>query len=146
MNREFASDIAPAIIRAASALAATGTSAYVDLMGADAVTVVVHHGAVTASAGANNVVLKLQHADSSPASAGSYSDVPDDSVRGSFTKLENGVSEGVDVVGYVGSKRYLRVVATLTGTASAAATGMVAYLGYLGQAPAGFTPATGAVS
>lgn len=146
MNRDtrttaaFASLLAPA-----AALTATTGTGYVDLQGADAVEVIVAHGAVTADAGANNFVITLQHADENPAATGSYATVPASDLNGSFELLQNGVAAGVQAVGYRGPRRYLRAVLTETGTAQVIAS-VSARLGLLGAQPETFVPATGAVS
>lgn len=146
MNRERVTHKTVASLRAPATLDATGSSAYVDTQGYDAAEVVVHHGDVTAAAGANNLALKLQHADATPGAAGSYEDVPAADLRGTFALLENGVTAGVQRVAYVGGKRYLRLVATETGTA-AAVVGVLAVLELSDREPANAkTAVTGSVT
>lgn len=117
MNREAVSDSILVGILEPEAQTATVTSSHADLQGADAAEVIVHYGDVTAAAGAHRFNLKLQHSDTT--TGGDFTDVPAGLLRGNFAVLENGVTTGVTVQGYVGSKRYLRLVATETGTAEA---------------------------
>lgn len=117
MNREAVTDARFVSILEPETQDATVTSTHADLQGADAAEVIVHYGDVTAAAGAHRFNLKLQHSDTT--TGGDFVDVPDGLLRGEFDVLENGVTEGVMAVGYVGNKRYLRLVATETGTAEA---------------------------
>lgn len=137
MNRERLTHKADALLLAPATVAATAGTDAVDLQGFDAVEVVVAHGDVTAAAGANNFVLSLSSAPDGSVitDLGAYSAVAAADVVGSFDTLENGVLAGVQRVGYIGTDRYLRVVITETGTASAE-IGIVALLELSDREPA----------
>lgn len=119
MNREKVTGTKYAQLLAAATVTATGASHYVDLQGFDAVDFIVAYGDVTASAGANNFVISLEEKDTAPATAAGYTAVAAADIRGTPVTLQNGVTAGVFAIGYVGTKRYVRVVITETGTASA---------------------------
>lgn len=148
MNRERVTHKAAATLLEPAAVSSTTASGYVDLQGFDAAEVVVNHGDVTAAAGDNSLDLTLQAAadGATPGTAGEYTTVPAADLVGAFTALENGVTAGVQRVAYIGTGRYLRAVATLTGTASAT-LGAVALLELSDREPANTkTPAAGSIS
>lgn len=97
----------------------TGRTNYVDLQGWDAVDFLVDYGDVTAAGGSNNFVITLQEKDTVPGTIAGYTAVAAADRTGAFTQLENGVTSGNSVVGYKGSARYVHVLITETGTASA---------------------------
>jgi hypothetical protein len=146
MNREKVTSKKYAQLLAPAVVTDTGSSAYLDLQGFDALDIIVSHGAVTASAGANNFVITVQEKNTAPATAAGYTTVAAADLVGAFTTLENAVGAGVQVVGYRGSARYVRVLITETGTASAA-IGVVAALQLSDRDPANAkSVTTGAVS
>lgn len=148
MNRERVTHKAAATLLEPAAVDETTTSDYVDLQGFDAVEVLVQHGDVTASAGSNTLTITLQEAadGEDPDDAGVYSTVAAADLRGAFTVLGNGVTAGIQRVGYVGSGRYLRAVVTEAGTA-AATLGAIALLELSTREPANaLTPTTGTAS
>lgn len=146
MNRETVTSKKVVQLLAPAAVTATGTSAYIDLQGFDAVDIIVPHGATTADAGSHNLLLELQEKDSAPQTAAGYTDVAAADLVGEFALLENAVAAGVQVVGYRGTKRYLRVLMTETGTHSTV-LGVLAVLTLADRDPANAkTVTTGAVS
>ena len=145
-NREVRSNITYAQLRKPANLEATGSSNYVDLRGYDAVDLIVDFGDVTAAGGANNFVITVEEKDTAPATAAGYATVAATDLVGTFPTLENGVTGTVAAVGYRGSKRYVRVTMTETGTA-AAVIGVVAALHLSTREPArALSVTTGAAS
>jgi len=125
---------------------ADSSSRYLDTQGFDTVDIVVVYSDVTASAGANNFVIKVQEKDATPGTASGYTDVAAADLRGTFPVLQENVTANVAAVGYVGDARYLRVLIDETGTASATIA-VVAVLGLSDRDPANSkTVTTGAVS
>ena len=146
MNREQVTSKKVVQLLAPAAVTATGTSVYLDLQGFDSVEIIVPHGATTAEAGSHNLLLELQEKNTAPQTAAGYTDVVAADLVGGFTLLENAVAAGVQVVGYKGSARYIRVLMTETGTHSTV-LGVLAILGLSDRDPANAkTVTTGAVS
>lgn len=145
MNREVANRTAAAQLHCA-AVTATTSSAYADTRGFDAFTLAVNVGELGSDA-SNTLQIKLQHADDTPGSAGSYSDVPTaDSNQASVTIGATGENT-VYLMSYRGAKRYVRVLMTEAGTISGP-VGITALGSYpaQGDAPGAATIAVGAVS
>ena len=147
MNREtVTSKKYVQLLAPAAAVTADTSSVYLDLQGFDAVDIVATYSNVTASAGSNNIVIKVQEASATPGSAGSYTDVVAANLRGTMPTLQNAVTANVASVGVVGSKRYLRVLLDATGTVSAFVS-LMAVLTLSDRDPANAkTVTTGAVS
>lgn len=103
INKELAcaSTIAPA-----AALTATTTGTGVDLAGYRSAAAVIHIGVVTDG----TFVPTLEESDDNS----SYSTVAAGDLSGSFASITSAADETVQEVGYLGSKRYLRVVLTET--------------------------------
>ena len=146
MIREQVSHKATVLLLEPETQTDTVGSDYVDLRGFDAVTFLIPHGDVTAAGGANNFVFTLEHKDTVPGTAAGYEAVAAADIRGDFDVLENAVTAGVMQVAYVGNRRYVRVVATEAGTASAV-FGVVAVLekGHMGP-ESDITPDTDTVT
>jgi hypothetical protein len=147
MNREtVTSKKYVQLLAPAAAVTADTSSVYLDLQGFDAVDIVATYSNVTASAGSNNIVIKVQEASATPGSAGSYTDVAAANLRGAMPTLQNAVTANVASVGVVGSERYLRVLLDATGTVSAFVS-LMAVLTLSDRDPANAkTVTTGAVS
>jgi hypothetical protein len=104
INKEISvvSSVAPA-----AALTATTTGAAVDLAGYRAATAVIHAGVATDG----TFVITLEESDS----AGSgFTTVAAADLSGSFADITSATDEVVQEVGYLGLKRYIRVVLTET--------------------------------
>lgn len=104
--------VAPAV------LSATTTSNPIDLRGFESAAIVVNTGAI---AGAGDFTAKLQESDTT--TGGDFTDVAPGDLIGAFPVSlgENATAK----VGYVGHKRYARVVLTKNGGTSIAAGAVV---------------------
>lgn len=99
---------------------ATGNGETIDTNGFDGLTFVVQLATVTTADSSNYFTLTLQ--------AGAESDLSDAATVTAATGLlgsnlvinDTGLSDNIGLMGYAGGKRYVRLVATETGTASAA--------------------------
>lgn len=126
MARDLYSNIkvAPAIAAAVQSASVDGVA--IDTKGANAVSVVVTTGAIVSS---GDFGLKLQESD---ASGSGYADVPA-ALQQSNAPATLAASSAYRL-GYLGSKRYVRLVATKAGGTSIA-LGAVAVLGDLAARP-----------
>lgn len=95
-------------------LAATDTSAAIDLRGYNAALAVVNTGAIVS---AGDFTTKLQHSDTT--TGGDFVDVPAGDLMGAFPASL--AADSVYRVGYKGAKRYLRTVTTKNSGTSIAA-------------------------
>ncbi len=104
LNREISvvNSIAPQ-----AALTATTTGTGVDLAGYRSAAVVVHAGAVTDGTFTPTV-------EESDASGSGYTAVAAADLDGSFAAITSAADDNIQEVGYLGSKRYIRVVLTET--------------------------------
>ncbi len=105
----------------------TVTGTMVDCLGADSVEFVIDVGAIVA---AGNITFKLQEGDASDGSGAT--DVAAADQLG--TVVDPAVASTPQKLGYIGSKRYVRVVATLN-SGTSVAIGATAVLTNLHQAP-----------
>lgn len=124
-------DIAPnlGIIQAVApqVLAATDTSAAIDLIGFNSAALVINTGAI---AGAGDFTATLQESDTT--TPGDFADVAAAHLVGAFpSSLE---ADSVVKVGYIGHKRYIRTVLTKNSGTSIAA-GAVIVKGHPADAP-----------
>lgn len=143
-KREGISRKALAVLHAA-AVTASGGSQYVDVQGVDEITFLVTTGDIGAD-GSNTLALKLQHADATPGSASSYTDVPAEQYQPQTAQVIDDDNQ-VHALAYVGNKRYVRVAWTEDGTisGSVAVTAVAERLAQ-GTYPDGVTLTTGAVA
>lgn len=95
-------------------VAATATSAAIDLQGFESAEVVVNTGAI---AGAGDFTTKLQESDTT--TSGDFTDVAAANLLGEFPASL--AADSVYRVGYTGAKRYIRTVTTKNGGTSIAA-------------------------
>lgn len=117
MNKEINNKIALCNIIDPVAITATTTSDIIDTQGFEALSVVAAMGAGTFD-GSNYVTYKLQESDTT--ATGDFTDVASADLVGAFLVV-NGVAsdaDSVQKVGYIGTKRYVRLVATVTATVS----------------------------
>src|SRR5262245_54930475 len=98
--RDLASNIGPVQAVAPAVLAATTTSNGIDLLGFDSAALVINTGAI---AGSGNFTAKLQESDDDS----DYDDVAAGDLIGSFPASL--AADSVVKVGYIGTKRYLKV-------------------------------------
>ena len=122
---------------------ATTNSASVDTKGYGACGIVVSVGALTGEDATNYVSLAMQESDQADAG---FADVDSTDLIGAFASLNAaGKANSVQFVGYRGTKRYLRVVATKHGTTvSASIIGANAILGHAETEPVGTPTVTAA--
>ncbi|WP_454914990.1 hypothetical protein [Xanthobacter sediminis] len=125
--RDLASNIAAVQAVAPAVLAATTTSAPIDLAAFDAAAVIINTGAI---AGAGDFTPKLQESDTT--TSGDFTDVAAGDLNGAFPASLAAAS--VYKVGYRGAKRYVRIVLTLNSGTSIAA-GAVVVKAYAAQLP-----------
>jgi hypothetical protein len=102
----------------------------VDTRGYDSAAVVIHAGAVTDG----SFAFKLQESDDNSA----FTDVAAADVDGTLPTITTGNPNTVHLVGYRGSKRYIKPAATVTGSpATGAALAASVLLGHPQRSPAG---------
>ena len=134
--RDLAHSIKPVLAFAPAAKAATANGLDVDLSGYEAA--VFHLVVGTVTDGTHTP--KLQEADDNGSGApGTYADVAAASQIGSFTALTTGAGNGgsaVQEVGYIGAKRWVRLVMTVSGATTGAVYGAEVVLGRARSEPA----------
>lgn len=107
---------------------ASANGATVDLRGSDSAVVVVHTGAYTD--GSHVITLEESDDDST------WTDVADADIQGTEPTVDAaGDADSVFQFGYIGEKRYVRVITTASGTTSGAAYGASVVRGHLHRAP-----------
>ena len=116
--RDIVHNIGVVQVVAPAVLAATDTSAPVDLLGFDSAALVIHTGAVV---GAGVFTAKLQESDTT--TSGDFADVAAGGLIGTFPASLAAAS--VVKIGYRGFKRYVRLVTTKNGGTSIAAGAVV---------------------
>ncbi|MFG1301914.1 hypothetical protein V5F49_19185 [Xanthobacter sp. V3C-3] len=116
--RDLVSNISPVQAVAPAVLSATATSAALDLLGFDSAVMVVSTGTIV---GSGNFTAKVQESDTT--TSGDFTDVAAGDLRGGFpaSLAENAVAR----VGYIGRKRYVRLVITKNSGTSIAAGAML---------------------
>jgi hypothetical protein len=98
---------------------ANGTN-IIDMQGFDACTFVLQVATVTTADASNYFTLTLQHGDDSALSDGATVTAATGLLGSNIAIDATGDSNKVGMLGYSGGKRYVRMVATETGTAVAA--------------------------
>jgi hypothetical protein len=115
----------------------TFKSSVLDTRGFEGVLVEVTLGAFTGADVSNYLTPKMQESDTT--NDADFTDVAAGDLQGSFTVVNDTTTKDsqTQVVGYVGSKRYIRVVGTYTGTGiTASLVGVTGVLGVPHIAPA----------
>lgn len=125
--KDLHSHISPVQALGPVVVAATATSAAIDLQGFNSAEVLINTGAV---AGAGDYTTKLQESDTT--TSGDFTDVAAANLLGTFPT--NLAADSVYRVGYKGTKRYLRTVTTKNGGTSVAA-GIVVIRGHAANGP-----------
>src|SRR5690242_19740977 len=119
-----------------AAKTATANGLDIDTSGYEAATFYLNVGVVTDG----THTPKLQEADDNGSgSAGTYSDVAAAGLIRSFTALTTGAGNGgsaVQEVGYIGGKRWVRIVMTVSGATTGAVYGATCALGKARNLPA----------
>jgi hypothetical protein len=111
VNKDFDKSIAVAHSIVPAAKTATATGSAVDLVGFDAAVAVISSGVITDG----THTPKLQESD---ASGSGFADVAAGDLSGAFTAMATGGGNGgsaIQEVGYLGAKRYIKVVVTVSG-------------------------------
>lgn len=116
--RDLANNVAAVQAVAPAVLAATNTSAAIDLQGFESAAVIINTGAIVS---AGDFTAKLQESDTT--TSGDFTDVVAANLVGSFPASL--VADSVVKVGYVGNKRYLRTVITKNSGTSIAACAVI---------------------
>lgn len=124
--RDLAHNIGIVLAVSPAVLAANTISPAIDLQGFESATVVISTGAIVA---AGAFAVKLQD---SATIGGDYVDVTTDRQIGTFPAAL--VADGVVKVGYVGTKRFIKVVLTRNSGTSIAA-GVLVIKGHPSEAP-----------
>lgn len=125
--RDLANNLAGVPAIAPAVQAATVNGAAIDLLGCNGVAFLVSTGAIV---GAGDFTAKLQESD---VAGSGFADVVADHLVGAFPAAL--AADGVVKAGYIGYKRYVRVVLTKNGGTSIAASA-VAVKGHLAERPA----------
>lgn len=125
--RDLALNIGVILALSPAVLTATTKGNAVDVRDFDSAAMVVNTGAI---AGSGNFTAKLQESDTT--TDGDFADVKADDLVGALPAVLT--ADGSFKQGYIGTKRYIRVVATLNSGTSIAA-GAVAVLGNAHRAP-----------
>lgn len=127
--RDLAHNILPSLALAPQASTATRNGLDIDRSGYEALSFHLVSGTITDG----THTPKLQEADDNGSGApGTYSDVAAANLIGSFTALTTGAGNGgsaVQEVGYIGGKRWVRVVMTVSGATTGGVYGGTAVLG-----------------
>ena len=119
------------------------TSSLLDVSDYNGVEVDAIVGALTGTLGASNYLTPILQ-ESNTTAAADFTTVASADMIGGFTVIDSATEDSViQRVGYIGTKRYLRVTFDYTGTISAGITGAIGILGLPKEAP---TSAVAAVS
>lgn len=122
-TRDLYHNLAHVQALAPAAKTATANGLDIDLSGFESVEFALNVGTVTDG----THTPKLQEADDNGSGApGTYSDVAAANLLGSFTALTTGAGNGgsaIQHVGYIGSKRWVRIVMTVSGATTGAVYG-----------------------
>lgn len=125
--RDLAHNLAPVVALVPQVLAATDTSTAIDLLGFNGAMLVVNTGAIVSS---GNFTAKLQESDTT--TSGDFTDVVAADLVGTLPSAL--AASMVYKQGYIGARRYLRLVTTKNSGTSIAA-GAVLVKGHPGVAP-----------
>lgn len=146
MNRNLYDAQAAAVMLEAQDLAYTDTAtSMVDTAGYESMLILVAVGALTGVDGSNYLVPTLQHSDTTTGS--DFAAVDSADIAGAFTTIDSSSEDSVvQMVGYCGSKRYVRVLLNYTGTGiSAGIVGVYAVAGHARLEPASAPTVSAAV-
>lgn len=136
MPRDGVHALKPVLALAYAAKTATGNGLDIDTSGFESCTF--HLGSGTITDGTHTP--KLQEADDNGSGApGTYADVAAAGLIQSFTALTTGAGNGgsaVQEVGYIGGKRWCRIVVTVSGATTGGVYGANAILSHARSLPA----------
>jgi hypothetical protein len=121
MMRDLKSDLGATLALNPAAVAATITGPAIDRQGYSGVLFIVAAGAVTDG----TLTPKLQDSDDNV----TFADVAASNLNGSFADITGGSDNTIQRVGYVGEKRYSRLVISATGATSGGILSGTAVLG-----------------
>ena len=144
MLRDLESNVGVVNLLDPQDLASTDTaSALLDTKGFEGAGIVVHVGALTGVDGSNYLTPVLQECDTTVGT--SFAAVAAADIVGGFTKIDATAEDSVvQVAGYIGRKRYIRVNLDYTGTGITA--GVVGVVGLVGNPHTGPVTAPAAVA
>lgn len=125
--RDIVNNISTVQALAPAVLAATTTGAALDLNGFESAALVINTGAIV---GSGDFTAKLQESDTT--TSGDFTDVATSALQGAFPASL--AADSVVKVGYVGFKRYVRLVVTKNSGTSIAA-GALLVKGHAAQRP-----------
>lgn len=118
MRKDLHSNLGVALALSPAVQGAAVNGPVIDLQGFYAAMAVINTGAI---AGAGDFGVKLQHSDTT--TSGDFVDVPaDDRISNAPATL---TADGSFKIGYIGSKRYLRIALTKAGGTSIAAGAVI---------------------
>jgi hypothetical protein len=127
MNKDLHNNIATVMLYEPQNTTADTYSNLVDLQGAESVELLVHCGALTGVDGSNYFEFKVYESDTT--AAADFTLVGTNDLLGAFTRVDSTTKDQViQKVGYIGNKRYLRVLIDETGTITAGIVGVTAIL------------------
>ncbi len=129
INRDLAHNVAQAVLKNPAATTATFTGSGVDTAGYEAVACLFQTGAYTDG----THTPKLQDSDDNS----TFADVAAANLIGSFTAVSGaGQQNAIQEVGYIGGRRYIRLVVTVSGATTGAVYGAIALLAGARNLPA----------
>jgi hypothetical protein len=134
MNREMESNIKAQVALAPQAITsdATTNGEWIDTAGYDSLTFLLATGALT-DGDYTPVIEEADAADYSDAAAVADAGLTKTEASAAFTA--DGDDKATSKIGYIGSKRYVRLSVVSTGTTSGALIGALAVLGHPSHAP-----------
>lgn len=135
MKKDLKSNIATVLMKEPVDMAGTtGASSLLDTAGFNGVEVDVIIGELTGIGTSNYLTPVLQECDTTEGD--DFAAVDEADMIGTFTKVDAAAEDSlIQRVGYIGSKRYVRVNLVYTGTITAGIVGVVGVLGHPGKAP-----------
>lgn len=135
MRKDLKSNIGAVLMKEPVNMAgATGNSDLLDTSDCEGVEIDVIIGVLTGVGAANYLTPSLEECDITEGD--DFTTVDADDMIGAFTKVDAADEDGlIQRVGYTGTKRYVRVALTYTGTITAGVVGVIGILGYSKEAP-----------
>lgn len=129
--KDLYNNLAPVMLLEAQDLASTDTkSSLLDLAGYEGALIIVQVGALTGVDGSNYLTPTLQ--ECATTADADFTSVAAGNIEGAFTAIDAAAEDSlVQVVGYKGTSRYIRVLLDYTGSGISA--GIVGVIGILGK-------------
>ena len=115
MNKDLHNSISVCVMREAADYTANANSNLLNRTGFESCEILVAVGALQGVDGSNYLVISLQECDTTAGT--SFTNVATTDLLGAFTKIDATSEDSIiQRVGYLGNKKYLRVVLTETGS------------------------------